>query len=589
MAIVTVLLVGAVVALGCSDNSRAASDDAVTFQPSATQAPAPTAASGVEDTSTPASTPTERRVTLTPVGQINPGDDGFHGDIWEHKGFAYLGTWGSGSACPATGVKVVDLADPTQPHWVSTVAAIPGTSQEDIVVRSIETPAFTGDLLAVGIQSCAFTTPGGLALFDVTDPRNPVELGFFPTGARGVHELDLIQQGDRALALLAVPYSETTPGRGGDFRIVDVSDPGRPAQLSEWGADAGLSVDLTGGIGCRRSIYGHSARASADGNTAYLSYWDAGVIALDISDPTRPRVTGHLTYQPEEAGTTHSVAEADDGRLLLIADEEVVFGTPPGLSLEVQTAEGARVFHGCEARFSAPIDTAGAIESGLIDAGRACANDDLPDGVRGQVVIAHAGGCQPGDKAARLGAAGARAVIAGVPGEAVSEIGGGRASIPVVIVSEQDATTLRDIAAGAPARVTLPSARPWGALRIWDIDDLGNPRQLATYQTPNSLRFPAPDDGYYTVHNAEVVDDLAVASWWSDGVRVIDISDPTAPREVASYVPPAAPNSQGVIFPDRTMVWGVVVAGDLVLLSDVNSGLHVLRLGETDPSPGPTP
>jgi hypothetical protein len=348
--------------------------------------------------------------------------------------------------------------------------------------------------------------------------------------------------------------------------------------VSEWGAGAGLNLDLTGGIGCRRSIYGHSARASRDGRTAYLSYWDAGVIALDISDPARPRVTGHLTYQPQEAGTTHSVAEAGDGRLLLVADEEVVFGAPPGLSLEVQTPEGPRSFHGCEARFSAPLDTVGPIEAGLVDAGRACANDAMPANVRGQVAIAHEGGCQPGDKAARLAAAGARAVIVGVPGEAISEIGGGRASLPVVIVSEQDATALRDIASDTAARVTLPSERPWGGLRIWDIDDLGNPRQVAVYQTPNSLRFPAPDDGYYTVHNAEVIDDLAVASWWSDGVRVIDISNPSAPRELASYVPPAAPNPQRAIFPNRTMVWGVAIAGDLILLSDVNSGLYVLRL-----------
>ena len=75
-----------------------------------------------------------------------------------------------------------------------------------------------------------------------------------------------------------------------------------------------------------------------------------------------------------------------------------------------------------------------------------------------------------------------------------------------------------------------------------------------------------------------MIDDLAVASWWSDGVRVIDISDPSAPRELTSYVPPAEPNPQRVIFPDRTMVWGVAVAGDLILLSDVNSGLHVVRL-----------
>lgn len=568
----------ATLAMACSDSSPEGGSDPLILQADdgATPSPTPTTVREVAATATP--TNAERRVTLTPLGQINPGDDGFHADVREHKGFAYLGTWGSGNACPASGVKVIDLSDPAAPRQVSTAAAIQGTSQEDIVVRSINTPSFTGDLLAVGIQSCAFAAPGGLALYDVSDPSNPVQLGFLATGGRGVHEFDLVQQGDRALALLAVPDSEAQPGRGGDFRIVDVSDPRRPVQIADWGAGAGLGIDLRGGIGCQRRTYNHSARASADGQRVYLSYWDAGVVVLDISNPAAPRVAGHLTYRPQEAGTTHSLTETDDGRTLLIADEEVVFGTPPGLRLEMQSAQGPLSIYGCEARFSAPLDAAGTIEADLVDAGRACPNEALPGDVRGRVAVAHEGGCQPGDKVSRLAAAGARAVIVGVPGEPTSEVGGSRAAIPVVMVSERDAVALRDAAAGSPARITLPSERPWGGLRIWDIQDLDNPRQVATYHTPNSLAFPAPDGGYYTIHNVEVTQDLAVASWWSDGVRVIDIRDPAAPKEVASYIPPPAPNPQGVVFPDRTMVWGVALAGDLVLLSDVNSGLHVLRL-----------
>jgi hypothetical protein len=67
-------------------------------------------------------------------------------------------------------------------------------------------------------------------------------------------------------------------------------------------------------------------------------------------------------------------------------------------------------------------------------------------------------------------------------------------------------------------------------------------------------------------------------SWYSDGLRVLDISDPANPREVAAYVPPAARNPLRAVFPDQTLVWGVSLMGDLVLLSDINSGLHVLRL-----------
>ena len=42
-------------------------------------------------------------------------------------------------------------------------------------------------------------------------------------------------------------------------------------------------------------------------------------------------------------------------------------------------------------------------------------------------------------------------------------------------------------------------------------------------------------DGVYSVHNAVIEGDLG-ASWYSDGVRVVDLSDPRRPREIASFV-----------------------------------------------------
>src|SRR5205814_1727595 len=77
--------------------------------------------------------------------------------------------------------------------------------------------------------------PAGLALVDMTAPYNPVDLGFFDTGPgpRGVHELDLTVQGGRALALLAVPGSESSGT--GDLRIVDITDPRSPVQIADWG------------------------------------------------------------------------------------------------------------------------------------------------------------------------------------------------------------------------------------------------------------------------------------------------------------------------------------------------------------------
>ena len=56
---------------------------------------------------------------------------------------------------------------------------------------------------------------------------------------------------------------------------------------------------------------------------------------------------------------------------------------------------------------------------------------------------------------------------------------------------------------------------------------------------------------------------------------VVDIADPTRPREVASFVPPAAVDPFRT-FTDTAQVWGVYVQGNLLLASDINAGLFVL-------------
>jgi len=57
----------------------------------------------------------------------------------------------------------------------------------------------------------------------------------------------------------------------------------------------------------------------------------------------------------------------------------------------------------------------------------------------------------------------------------------------------------------------------------------------------------------------------------------VDISDPSQPREVTSYVPPAGNNPRAAVFPNQPLDWGVHIDGDLIYLSDINSGLYVLR------------
>ena len=64
-----------------------------------------------------------------------------------------------------------------------------------------------------------------------------------------------------------------------------------------------------------------------------------------------------------------------------------------------------------------------------------------------------------------------------------------------------------------------------GYIRIWDIRDYNNPIELDYFIT----------DPAHSVHNVYIKDNLLYASWYADGTRVFDISDPTNIVEVAFY------------------------------------------------------
>jgi hypothetical protein len=146
-------------------------------------------------------------------------------------------------------------------------------------------------------------------------------------------------------------------------------------------------------------------------------------------------------------------------------------------------------------------------------------------------------------------------------------------------------------------------AASWTFQRVFDTSSLARPRLLSTFGTESAV--PGKDgrvatDGIYSVHNAVLDGDLEYVAWYSDGVRVVDLSDPSRPVEVASFVPPppSAARQTAVAAQggrrDMPLVWGVTRWKGLVLASDMNSGLWVVRVtldgpGQPIPAPQATP
>jgi hypothetical protein len=539
------------------------------------------------------------------------GGRGQHADIWLHRGFVYVGTWSVGAdpaGCPGTGVKVVDLTDLRQPLVVGTLAAHEGSSAEVVRVRGVRTPTFTGDLLGVGLLPCNTASDAlrGLDLWDVTDPRTPRWLGFFSVGAgtKGVHELDLVQRPDgQVLALLTVEFSEMEHPDGlGDFRIVDVTDPRAPVPLADWGAGAALGLGQHDGVGSDPDIFAHSARASADGMRVYVSYWDAGVLILDLADPAAPRLVGRTTFPPGAEGNAHSVDLAQNGRLLVEASE-ILFVDSPALRVE-SPPELAGLVRAGGTLPAPPWPDTPSVTGALAYVGRGCPagdwEDALPQGARvavpdpylgdprGRIALLDRGGCLADDKLERVQAAGAvGAVIVNTADTPIAFDSEDGSPLGAFGIPWTDGERLKAaLAAGREVLVTLSDElsvyQDFGSLRFWDLSEPALPRVLGTYHTPRTHVDPVlgpAERGVFSAHNPVVQGDLLFVSWYSDGVRVLDIRDPAAPREVAAWMPPtdAAPAAVRSIVGPGPQVWGVAVDGDLVVASDVNSGLWVLR------------
>ena len=102
-----------------------------------------------------------------------------------------------------------------------------------------------------------------------------------------------------------------------------------------------------------------------------------------------------------------------------------------------------------------------------------------------------------------------------------------------------------------------------GVVKFWDITNKSNPIGLGSY-TPNSGTIP---------HNAYIVGDKCHVSWYTEGYKCIDISNPNNPIEVASY--DTHPGSSGGF----GGCWGCYpfLPSGNILASDQSSGLYILK------------
>ncbi|HEX5938522.1 MAG TPA: hypothetical protein VFZ75_12675 [Actinomycetota bacterium] len=543
------------------------------------------------------------------LGHESFGKVDSNGDVWFHDATAYVGTWRD--PCTGQGAKVVDVSDPADPVVLGRVGARAGTSAEDVVVRSVDTPTFTGDLLAVGIQRCGGSAslddqPFGVQFWDVTDPTAREKLSVLNVRRAfgGVHELDLFQRGAKAYALLASPYREWDGPNRGDVVIVDVTDPAHPDIVGQWGARSErLTRGPFDGRGSFGSSFAHSVRASADGMRAFVSYWDLGVVVLDISDPTDPARIRRTRFDTFADGDAHSVTEHVAAGTDLIFQNDEDFD--PRSPVRVVIGRGPAFGVGSEAPYaralwSMPEHRAGGLVYRPLRQGCALADYPNPSRVVGRIVVVrtymtffdpephrHRACTQVRQErlARRLGA---KAVLHDVIAKRMSPQwwdSSDRLGIPVVLTRHRVA--LRILERG---RTRLQATRPsWGYLRVFDAQ---TGHQVARFDDVPRMHTLRAGGGTWSIHNTEILGDRAYSSWYTAGVVALDLGpldDPghSNPTRVGRFVPNVGQNTTGA-FPDGLpQVWGVDVdpVTGYLYVSDMTSGLWIVEpTGDADPT-----
>ena len=243
------------------------------------------------------------------------------GQVWVDGTTLYVGHMRAPS-----GTTIVDVADPRNPRVLSRIDLPAGwhshkvRAQDGIMLVNHERQGSEGDP----------DFGGGLAIYDVSRPETPREIGKFRTAGKGVHRYDF--DGRHAY------ISPTVDGYIGNIcMILDLADPTKPEEIGRWWVPGQWQAggeryrgDPTPVPRCH-----HPLRM---GDRLYVSWWHHGLFILDIADPARPRLVSELNTSPAFPHPTHTCLPIPmmlkGRRIMVVADEDVakLWPAPPAFT-----------------------------------------------------------------------------------------------------------------------------------------------------------------------------------------------------------------------------------------------------------------
>jgi hypothetical protein len=539
-------------------------------------------------------------------------------DVWVLGKYAYTGTFNSPcGGDPEAGIWIWDVHNKNKVGFVGIIPSPVGSRTNDVRAATMN----SGDVLVHSNEACA-GGPGGFEIYNVDDPANPVHLASVQTDDVnlllrdglgftdfGVHNLWLFTQGGKDYV------AATVESEFGNFQIYDITDPTNPTRVGFWGAEqlafpGADAVDwvnttdfggvilpadayLFSGFGASQNRFLHDVTITPDGMKAYLANWDAGLVLLDISDPSNPALISQAIDPTSEDGevNSHSVWPNADGSIVVEGEEDF---SPFETVFSITSGPNAGDYPASEGGITVPISSLPGeqMTGATVYVGLACPGDSVPAAPStGSIALIQRGVCFFSEKIDNAEAAGYAGVVVfndEARGDALVSMGGDPTNLPGVFVGHSTGLNIAGVGSaaalviGAGGENVSASTEPngWSGMRIWSYADPANPVLMSTFNTVCSAM---PNDpscdarGTYSSHNVIVEDNKAYISWYSDGVVVIDVSDPANPVETARY------HRAGTEFEISNGgiqdVWGIykVENSPWIYASDRNGGLYVFK------------
>jgi len=431
-------------------------------------------------------------------------------------GYAYVGQAGR--------LVIVDVSDPARPRVVGKSTPL------GYEVRQIE---LAGEYAHLAVVADTGLKNGGIRVLRISDPANPVDVGFYPVPENRSPRLVLMGSHGYVTA--------GTISRGWD--LIDFSDPANPKEVAKSVLPDGLAVHadryvyVYGPRPTGLKVFDGSDPANPDlvgtlddpspgktlsllGTTLYLMSDDKRLQAIDVSDPMAPRVASETSYQCTAAA--HVAISGGRAYLLVVEDRmlKLLDITDPATPVEL----------GSSRAWTGPPQSA-AVDGTMVYIAAAGAGLRVHalDGAKQMPEVGALDGPGYGTGTSSVALAGAYAYVAdGSNGVHVVRVDDPARPIHVGVY-RSGGEAIRVAASGSHAYVLerpLNADRP--GLRVLDVSDPSRPTSVGMV---GSLGFSQ---------------DLAVAGSHayvvaSGQVHIVDVSDPSRPTRVGGFVPPLDP------------------------------------------------